>query len=175
MSGFVIDACCLINVAASGQGEAILRALGSPVLVPTEVGNEILYLAPESEDEGRTPIDFPTLSAQLGLVPTSAENAEDVDLFIKTAAELDDGEAMALTLSQSRKLTLLTDDRKCIRIATERAVAVLSTAQLVQRWSIDSDAASVSMAIGRIERLARYRPSERDPLAKWWADSLACK
>ena len=46
----VIDACCLIDLLASGQAEAILRATGHAWHLPTSVQAEVKYVRQHDPD-----------------------------------------------------------------------------------------------------------------------------
>jgi hypothetical protein len=90
------------------------------------------------------------------------------------ARQLDDGEAMALAIAQSRGWTLATDDRKAITVASSVGVITCGTSGLVKRW-VDTAAVEepeIRAALLRIKHRARYLPGLRDPLFSWWMGYL---
>jgi predicted nucleic acid-binding protein len=89
------------------------------------------------------------------------------------AISLDDGEAMALTLADSRRLAIATDDRKARRMvmrAGSGVVAVLTTPSLLQIWASEARPSPeiLKKVIHRIETLARFRPGPSDEQREWW-------
>lgn len=168
MSDGVLDTCCLINFVASGQCEAILQVLGRPLYVPEAVRRESLFLAPEEPDGARHTLRLDDIVQELDLTIIAPAGDAELSLYVSLAADLDDGEAMALALAKSRGLTLLTDERKAAKRAAALDVPVLTTFEVLHKWAADAETSIVSDAISRIERLARYTPSPRSPLFDWW-------
>jgi hypothetical protein len=56
------------------------------------------------------------------------------------------------------------------RLAGELGVVVLTTPQIMKRWSelATSDAEELSVTLKRIETLAFFFPPASDPLCAWW-------
>ena len=63
--------------------------------------------------------------------------------YIDLTQELDDGEAMTAAVAIHRRLPVVTDDRKALRVLERHALASHSTLDLVRNWSeqasVDSD------------------------------------
>ena len=92
------------------------------------------------------------------------------------ATEIDDGEAQALAIAKSRGYTLLTDDRKALRIARrpDVAVATVTTVGVLQDWQAHRSptVAELRVVIERIQTLARFAPNKDSPDRTWWFAQL---
>jgi predicted nucleic acid-binding protein len=168
----VIDTCCLINLLAVGELRDWLPVLGLRWHVPSAVMGEALFLraTDEAGKQVKEAVDLRPLVADGVLSVCDLVSTEELALYVRLAAELDDGEAMALALAKCRKWLLATDDRKGRRLAAELAVPVLTTPELMKRWA---DAASptpdeLAGALRRIQEFARFVPSDDFPLHDWW-------
>lgn len=164
----IIDTCCFINFYASGQAAGLLNAVGGTVAIPEAVKREALYLAPSHPDEKPTPLDIEQVITELKLTVVSPANASELALYIELAADLDDGEAMGLSLAKERGLTLLTDERKARRKAAHLGVEVLTTCDVVAAWESQASESAVVTAVQRIGSLARFTPGPKDPRYDWW-------
>jgi hypothetical protein len=96
-------------------------------------------------------------------------------LYVRFAADLDDGEAMSLAICHSRSYALATDDRKARRMAgaiKACPVRLVSTGQTLRNWAgtsapPDSD---VKRVLSAIERRARFLPPGDAPSYQWWME-----
>ncbi|MFH1924305.1 MAG: hypothetical protein ABIP48_31015 [Planctomycetota bacterium] len=179
MADEIVDACCIINLySATDDFFSLLRGIGGSFHVPEAVARESLYVyGPDAEDEQKTvkqEIDLsPAVDARLVRlcdVETARENA----LFVRFAADLDDGEAACLAIAQARAWPVATDDRKAQRLATESGIAVVTTPELIKRWA-DAEAASdieVGGVLQRIPNFARFVPRRGAVLSDWWMERL---
>jgi len=169
----VIDACCLINLCATGYVPEVLRSWGGRWYVPTAVLAETLYLRMETEDGTIAPqqLVLTDLVDQAVLISCTMEKAEEIGLYVDLATSLDDGEAMALAIAKARGWVLSTDDRKAQRIAGELGVALVTTPEILRRWVSKSSPTDqqIREAINRIEQRARFVPRTTDPLFDWWS------
>jgi hypothetical protein len=95
--------------------------------------------------------------------------------YVAFAAELDDGEAMALAIARCRGWQLATDERKAIRLAGEVGVPVLTTPAVLKRWVdvLGPSGTEVGAALSAIRDRARFLLSGRDPLCDWWMEQMA--
>lgn len=173
MSERIIDACCLINLYATGTEDTILQACGE-FWVPGKVQREALRIRRVDDDDPTRvvsqDIDLGDAIAA-GLIHTcQLEGQDEVDAFVRFAMELDDGEASCLAIAVSRGWTVATDDRKARRIASENGISLISTPELIQRWVRKTSPAEVTLieVLRNIERFARFRPRRIDPLHPWW-------
>ena len=173
MSERIIDACCLINLYASGKEGSIFQACGE-FWVPDQVRREALRIRRVDEDDSRrlVPRDVDLGDAiSAGYIQTcQLEGPEELDAFVRFAMQLDDGEASCLAIAESRGWTVATDDRKARRIASENGIPLISTPELIQRWvdATSPDEAAITELLRKIERFARFRPRRADPLHEWW-------
>lgn len=181
MDDLILDACCLINLAAAGNGRKIIEALKSNVRVCSIVVSEAVYLRlpdPENADQLiATPIDVRQLLDQLGIEVCEIAGDEESRLFVHLAASLDDGEAMSLSIASHRHWRFATDDRKALTIAGTLNVAVMTTPEVVKHWADMSSAKAKTIAttIHNIETSARFIPRRGAKLASWWKKSGAAE
>jgi predicted nucleic acid-binding protein len=103
------------------------------------------------------------------------DSQEEIELYVKLAADLDDGEAMALAIARLRGWILATDDRKARRMAAGLDVTALTTPQIVRHWAERNsvDTAQIRQAIVNIQELARFVPGQVFPEYKWWMQQLS--
>jgi len=168
----ILDTCVLINLLASGEAEAILRSLGVDCHVCAAVSRETMYLRSEGLQGQREPIDLSPLFASEILHLCDPQGQAEEDLYVGYAADLDDGEAMSLAISQSRGYCLATDDRKTRKLARETGLNIvfLTTTEILRVWAELNGPAPAKLAttIQRISNRARFVPSPEDPNYSWW-------
>ena len=177
MSSTVIDACCFINLYATGNVRDLLKDLGWSWYLPRKAMAESLYVRTMNDDGEleKTPIDAQSLVSE-GLVrEIDVEDAEEVRLFVRLASDLDDGEAMALAIAKHRAWMLATDDRKARRFAAQLGVRVVTTPELMRHWATAAKlgAAQTAEALRNIESGARFFPAENMPEHEWWIDTIS--
>ena len=173
MSERIIDACCLINLYASGKEGSICQACGE-FWVPAQVQNEALRIRRVDEDDPTRlvpqDIDLDDAIAAGYIQMCQLEGQDELDAFVRFAMQLDDGEASCLAIAESRGWTVATDDRKARRIASENGISLIGTPELIQRWvdATSPNEAAIIDVLRRVERFARFRPRRTDPLHEWW-------
>jgi predicted nucleic acid-binding protein len=165
----LLDACCLINLAATGLLDEILLRLPyacatSDLVISTEVLSVL-----SADGLEREPINASALS---GLSIFSLSDEELVS-FLEFAMDLDDGEASVCALAQSRGGTVATDDRKAIRIlgGASPAIPILQTPDLLYEWQKISGSSHRELCeiVRAIEQRARFRPRRDHRLFSWWS------
>ena len=166
----VLDACCTLNLAATGRAEEIFRELPHRFVVGRRARREAQWLAiPDSKE--REPVDLEPLIQRGVLVEESLDEQEE-GLFVGFGARLADGEAEAAALAVSRGYVLATDDRKARRVVTERhpTARLTSTLELLKDWQVTARPSDGEVAdlLQRISERATYRPRRADPLYGWW-------
>ena len=173
----VIDACCLINLCAVGDLPRWLPSLDFTWHLPSAVVQEALFLRATDEEGNPTAesIDVRQL-LDAGLIAECTVRAgEEMQAYVELAADLDDGEAMALAIALARGWILATDDRKARRRAAEADVRVITTPELMRR-SAERNALSageIRTALERIQLHARFVPAADFPQYEWWMGHLA--
>lgn len=170
----IVDACCLINLYASGCVLDILRILEGGLLVPDLVEGESLFIRKE-DDQDQTilvpeAIDLSEALTEGLLHRCQLENEGEAEHFVRFATTVDDGEAICLALAKCRNWMIATDDRKAIRLAEAEAIATITTAEIVKLWadSRNEGDKAVAEVLRRIERYARFCPRRGSPLQEWW-------
>jgi hypothetical protein len=176
----LIDACCLIDLLASGEMEAILRASGHAWYLPEAVRAEVQFVRQDDPARPGTIMNVPVdMSPHIGsglLSPCQPDSSEERARFVHYATLFrSDGEAMCLALAESRGWQIATDDRKAIRVAQQAGLTVLSCPELIKAW-VDAtrpDTASLVRVLCDIQRLAQFRPNSTMPESAWWFDQIS--
>lgn len=174
----IIDCCSLINLYAGWGGLSEVKALGHIWYVAEAVLSEAQFVGQFQPDGAieRVPIDFAALQKSHLVASVKPESDAEKSDYVDFSTELDDGEAQSLAIAKHRSFTLLTDDRKAIRIAQspEVNVSVLTTPQILRQWSAlnPANATRVPEILSRIQTLARFSPRRDSPDAEWWQEQL---
>jgi hypothetical protein len=173
----LLDACCLINFFATGRIEEILEIL------PFRCATSRLVATREVLAIGRDPVGTDPIQRDV-LSPSALERLEnlallelateqEVDDFIRFAAELDDGEASVCALAVARGCPVATDDRRALKVLNKAlpAVPAVQTPQLLYTWAQLSRASNVAIAeaLRAVRRRARFYPRRDAPHFAWWA------
>ena len=175
----ITDACCMINLHATGRFFPLLEALDGKFFISAKVAEETYYTLKWDEEFGETlvreAIDLaPAIDAGL-LKRCEVSEGEETSLFVRLAASVDDGEATCLAIAKVRGWAVATDDRKAIRLAGELGVETISTPSLMKRWAESSGAtdAEVAEVLRNIQTFSRFVPRRTDPLYPWWIERVA--
>ena len=179
MPAVILDACGTLNLYASGQFVPILTSLGKQWFLPAAVEKESQqYRQPDPDDPEKlviVPIDLlPAINGGI-LTRCDCESEDEMDLYVQLAAHIgDDGESMGLAIAKCRGWSVLTDDKKAHRIATELGVNVLATTEVMMQWSeiVKPSAAELSAVLEAIERFANYTPGRGAVNFEWWVASI---
>lgn len=181
-----LDACCLINLFATGRAEEILKALPYRFAVAGYVvEEEVLEIDAEegtevsASESGRVPL-HPLLADLVGKgvlekldITSKQEEAE----LVRFAAELDDGEAHTCALATVRAARVATDDKKAIRVLrsawegqAQEEEPVLRTSELLFSWARGHGLGEPELGriIRAIARRASFFPPKNDPHFKRW-------
>ena len=165
------DTCVLINLLASGRFAEIAHNIGYKLVVSRATVAEAMFLHdPETNEKETIVLQQHVDSGSLEIL--SPDNDEELRLYVAYATELDDGEAMALALAESRALSLATDDRKARSlIAREKiGIAVLSTVDILKAWQKEAGIpkSEMKIALTRITQRARFFLKPNHPDRIWW-------
>lgn len=189
-----LDACCLINLFATGRAEEILQALPQRFAVARYVAeHEVLEIdsnAAEEDNEGRRVSLSPRISELVGkrLMTTLAVSSGDEQReLVHFAVHLDDGEAHTCALAITSGAQVATDDKKAIRVlraawrdsASEREdlEPVLRTSELLFGWA-DRDRVpehDLAVIVRAVARRATFLPPKSDPHFDRWMKLLERK
>ena len=177
--GIILDACCLLNLYASRQIEAILRAVPPRFAAAEAAAAEVLYVrrggGGQDTDKREHVALQPLICAGL-LDILRLETEVEKASFVRFAVELDDGEAMTCALAMHRQAAVATDDRKAIRVLNSVAthVRVHTTVSLLKWWAeIEQPAeATLKRALTDVRERASFVPGRHDPLLPWWETVL---
>jgi len=170
----LLDACCLINLFATGHIEAILETLPYRLATSELVADtEVLTIRGEEHPDGSTnrvrlsPRSLET-SGHLTILAIASE--VEVDAFIRFTADLDDGEASVTALAVAHGGGVATDDRKALRALSRTQVPVVQTPELLFAWAQRSRTAEaeVKKALREIRGRARFYPRKVAPCFHWW-------
>jgi predicted nucleic acid-binding protein len=175
MSSLALDACCLLNLVAAGQilHESSTK-LGFSIFVPKVVAKESIYiLQPDDDQSGqlvRKEVDMDDYVERKLVSYCDVEGSYETELYVQFAVDIDDGEAACLAIAKSRSWVMATDDRVARRIATEHSVPVLGTPEIVRTWAESNSVSDseIALAIGNIQRFAKYAPRANVLDADWW-------
>ncbi len=175
MNEIVVDACCFINLYATGDVCTLLKDLSWTCYLPQVSMNEAIYVRGKDEhgEIVHTAIDVQDLLHKGLIQSTGIEGSEEANLYVRLASDLDDGEAMAMAIAKQRGWQLATDDRKARRLARDLDVMVATTAEIMRKWadSVKPTAAKVAQVLRNIEFGARFAPAENMPEYAWWTAS----
>lgn len=176
----VIDACCLIDVLASGDAEALFRAIGYAWYLPSAVQGEVQYRRQHDPAQpGKTinvPVDLSGMIASGLLAVCTPQTQQELDKFTQYAAVFrSDGEAMCLALALERNWLVATDDRRAIRVARHAGLTVVSCPELVKAWAVatDPNQSALLRVLWDIQVLAQFKPNPAMPEYQWWVEELA--
>ena len=180
MPDAVIDACCVIDLLASGVADAILRASGFSWQLRSAVQSEVRFRRQyDPVLPGKTidvPVDLSELISGGLLTICDPRTQQEFDRFTQYAAAFrSDGEAMCLALAEERNWVVATDDRRAIRVARQAGLTAVSCPELVKAWAAATgpDAAALARVLRDIETLAKFRPNATMPDHQWWVDAIA--
>jgi hypothetical protein len=179
MPGAALDACCLIDLLATGHEEAILRAAGYDWNLPSAVESEIQHIRGYDPAQPgqflKLPVYLSPLKASGLLNPCSPANQVETDRFVHYASLFrSDGEAMGIAIAEQRGWTFATDDRKAIRVARQAGLRVVSSPELLKKWAdaTQPDPAVLADVLERIQVLAQFKPHSSMPEYAWWIAAL---
>jgi len=190
----LLDACCVINLLASGVIEEVFDAVPASFAVARLVAeDEVLFVAEEDDaqpddaqpegDEAaagsgesarldRERLDLMPLTERGRLEVMELGTREEHETFVELALQLDDGEAMTAALAIHRGGEVATDERKAIRLLEGRSppVPLRRTSALLRMWVRRRRVPEerVREVLRRIQRRASFTPPRDDPEVEWW-------
>jgi len=172
----ILDACCIINLVASGYMPEILRSVPSKMAVAEYVHEvETLRVYDGPEDDVRRSakrIELQPLIEDGLLMVVSLDSEAEKIIFINLAAELDDGEAYTGAIASHRGWAIATDDRKATALLTRYfpRLQIVSTPEILKHWA-DSNSPPrevLRAAIRNIRLRGDFDVGPHHPLYAWW-------
>jgi len=175
----IFDACCLINVYASGFFQSILGSFKIQSCLVEQVNEESLFIRKPTGSSSKyeyEPIELDSYIQNDQLKLVKLETEIEMALFVRLAERLDDGEAATIALAIERKMDVVTDDKKAIQTLKEEAssVEILTTLDIIKIWceSARINRDDVKLALGNIRICANYQPSKNHDLFQWWESQV---
>src|SRR5690349_10056399 len=119
-AGFVLDSCQVLNLYATRKMPEILRALQRTITITDfTLTSEAQWVGSGRKTEPGSDVEEVVLAPMIhaGLLRVARiETDEEADWFVRFAATMDDGEAMAGAIAISRGMLLGTDDRRAASV-----------------------------------------------------------
>jgi predicted nucleic acid-binding protein len=169
-TSLLLDACIVINLAATNRIHHIAEALGFTFTLVQQAAAEVGYLRdPVGGDVVLTPIDLTRYDRE-SLEVISLTRAE-YPRYVELARIVDDGEAATITVAVERAMPLATDDRKARRLCAELQVRdPLRTLGILHVYAdtIRLQHAELRDLLIKVRDRASYQPPRSDPDRKWW-------
>jgi len=174
----ILDACCILNLYASGHMGDVLESIPKPLAVASYVlEEETLWIYDRPDDDVRQAkkqVDLqPFIAGGLLRVVLLESEAEETT-FIDFAAVLgDDGEAITGAIALHRNWAFGTHDRKARSFFSSREtpqLELVSTPELIKYWAdtVNPSPELVRNALKSVRVRALYEPGPRHPLSAWW-------
>ncbi len=173
----ILDACCIINLYASGQMGNILKAISKSVAVAAYVREEealrIFSVINGDMTEKYEQIDLQPFIDCGSLIVVSPETEAENITFVNFAAAIGgDGEAITGAIALHRNWSIGSDDRKAIAFFRKNTpqLQVITTPELIKYWvdTTNPHPDTVSAALQRVRICARYEPNFHHKLYDWW-------
>jgi predicted nucleic acid-binding protein len=172
----ILDTCVVLSLYATRRIEDILDFHPGPILIAEAVLHEALYI--HVLIDGVREKELITLAPLIDageLTVVAPESEEEFAALLEFALVLDDGEAMTCALALYRNLRIATDERKTIRLISDRT-PVVGTLDLVRAWA-RGVAASPDEIREVLTAIADrgYVPGRHHPHWPWWRDHVGLR
>lgn len=173
----ILDACCVMNLYASGKMEEVLTSIAETIAVAVYVVKvEALTVYADSKNaapDRKEIIDLQPLIEKGLLVSVDFESDDEKSAFVEfTAQRLDDGEATTMAIAVNRNWAVATDDRKARSIVQKQhdSIQVVSTPEIIRHWQENErpETGILRQTIIDIERKANFLLGNRHPHYEWW-------
>ncbi|MCC6443549.1 MAG: hypothetical protein IT210_08865 [Armatimonadetes bacterium] len=158
----ILDACCIINLCASGQVDAILRAIPVPVMVAAYVAAEEIHR-----------YDLNSLVEQGLLRVVEPETEDEANDVLNFAAALGgDGEAYTGAIAVYRHWAIATDERRVLNFYERISPQLqrLTTPELLKFWADTTgpEKGIIRQALQQVAIEGSYTISQRHNCYAWW-------
>ena len=170
----LLDACIVINLAATDRIHNIAEALGYTFTLVQQAAAEVGYLRDTSGGNlVPTPIDLSRYDNEC--LQVTSLTAAEYPRYVQLARVVDDGEAATITVAVERAVPLATDDRKARRLCDDLEVPEpLRTLGILHAYAdaINPPHSELRDLLVKIRDRASYQPPRSDPDRKWWEDII---
>jgi hypothetical protein len=173
----LVDACVVINLAASQIWDEVAEANGYRFVLTRKVTEESqFYYLVRPSGLDRVEIDMQALEAR-GKIRVEDLLPEEIGTFVEYAQHLDDGEAETLAVSVHRGIELATDDLGAIKFVGEQQLPVklVRTSSMVHAWAskVNPTQSLLTEVLRRISQGARFIPPRSAPHSDWWIRNMS--
>lgn len=172
----VIDACCTLNLLATGREVAIVRGLELLLFDTPQISGEAMYLWTHPDSDGeRTKESTSTAALREGghLETLPLDTDALVDAFVAAAGRIKDTDASCIALAGVMGLPLLSDDRKERRVARDMfpKIELISTLDLLHQASerLGWEGAELAEIARNLRWRGNFAVPKQDPLGTWYA------
>jgi hypothetical protein len=172
----ILDACCVINLYASGVMGQIIESNPLKFAITSYVKEKEVLTIFDGLTKDLLPltrrINLDTFIKSGSLIMVSPKNDEEIRTIIDLAYRLDDGEARTGAIAIHRNWAIGTDDKKAATHIQSYSpkTPIISTLELVKHW-VDETSPSpstISSILRNIRVKARYEPYLGHSLYGWW-------
>jgi predicted nucleic acid-binding protein len=175
----VVDACCVLNLLATGRELDVLRACDVELIISEQAHGEALFLHTPPDVDGvrsKQPASTERLRAAGRLQIWSLETEPLIAAFVACAAQLRDEDASCVALAGVLGVPLLSDDGKERRIAREQypGIALLSTLGVLHEAMrlLATPEHELLALVTDLRWRGNFAPPRKDPLSPWYAELL---
>jgi hypothetical protein len=171
----ILDACCVINLAASDHMKSILYTFPAQKTISRYVREkEVRYMC--GNDGEHISIDLQPLLDNTLLHLVDLESEEEYNTVINLASlsngKMGNGEAISASIAIHRNWTFATDDRDAILLLQQHLpqLHIVTTPDLLKYWTSVAHPSDnvVREILEKIQRKARYKPYVDHHLEQWW-------
>lgn len=175
----VIDACCMINLVATGREVEIVRSLNIKLLDTEYTKDEpcVLWAPPDSDGHRERNRSSTDALRDAGLLFTHQLDSDSLlDAFVAIAEMIGDPDASCIALAGVSGIPLITDDRKECRIAKQfyPEIQILSTLDLIRRASeaLSWDDHTLADVAKSLRYRGNFAPPKHDKHTPWYTKYL---
>jgi hypothetical protein len=176
-SHLILDACCVLNLYASGNFLSILKTIPAQVVVTVVVKQQELKTLQKLTGENDAALELEVAIQQGLLLVVDFESNSEEETFVNYVFELgDDGESATFAIAFHRRWAVATDDKRATSFfhKEEPNLQIFSTLEIIKYWAevVNLNSSELKSVLNIIRVKGRYLPSRRHPLFNWWKSSI---
>lgn len=175
----LLDDCAVINFYATRHMDRVLATMSGTVAIVDIVAKESQFVragasGDDEDSDERERVELQPFIATGLLTIIGSDDENELLTYLDFSLEVDDGEAMTAALTFHRQATVITDDRKAIRLLTGHGVVVQSTLEILKSCcdQITASESYVREILTNLQTRARYEPGRGHPYRAWWDQVL---